>query len=40
MIIVMIVAMLATVAATGPGDYTVTNKDRPHRVNEMGPNKR
>lgn len=38
MIIVMIVAMLATVATTGPGDYTVNNS--PVRVNELGPNKR
>lgn len=38
MIIFMIVAMLATVVTTGPGDYSVNND--PVRVNEMGPNKR
>jgi hypothetical protein len=39
MIIIMLVAMLATVAATGPGDYVTTGSEKPVRVNEMGPNK-
>lgn len=36
MIVLIIVAMLATVAVQGPGDYQIT---KPDRVNQMGPNK-